>query len=687
LSDIITKLELMEITKSVNLGHYPYFMVGTYIPGMPAPPQIVSDILGGMDLDFMRNENALANGGGVAFGASMEIRTPRIEVIIFYGQFSAGLGFDVMLKNYGNARCVGGGPIGISGWYASGQAWAYFQGSIGVFVDLMFIKGEFEILRIGAAAVLQAKLPNPLWMRGVVGGQFSILGGLVKGNCKFSITIGEECKIEGVSSVTGVKVIAGLKPQAGDGEVDVFTAPQAAFNLSIDKEFEMLDLNSNYKAYRVKLINFKATSNGKELAGNLQWNESKDVVIFNPSEILPPKSKVKAEVKVSWEQKVNGSWQALTANGKAEGEEAATEFSTGVAPDYIPESNVLYYYPITAQYNFMKNEYPQGYMKLKIGQSYLFDRTGSNQGYDFVARFTPAGQPVGINAVLTYDAGFIRYNMPALPNDKMMTINFVKVPTGAAQVVDKNVTTSNKQVSTTDAGNISTTNKEIQGTFTKAEEKNLYGSYLRTSKFNTFADKLNAITGYRPVGRIIPGLNIYEPGAWADLTEMFDKTEVTGIGSYEPLVKLEALTDNAWYTDRIRPLVYEYYPVTSKMNITWRKTEPAGIPPLKGITISQENSLSMTEEDLYSSKTTSPGGRITFVYSLSFYAYQDYYEVRQKAFDNYLDKGLSYAPLGAQRLMTTPYYDLVNGRYRFNLSYKLPGLNTVTTTRTFNIDW
>lgn len=664
-----------------------YFMVGTYLPGMPPPPQTVSDILGGMDLDFMRNENALANGGGFAFGASLEVKTPRIEIIIFYGQFSAGLGFDVMLKNYGSARCVGGGPIGINGWYASGQAWAYFQGSIGVFVDLWFIKGEFEILRIGAAAVLQAKLPNPFWMRGVVGGQFSILGGLIKGDCKFSITIGEECKIEGVSAVTGVKVIADVKPQSSDGEVDVFTTPQAAFNLAIDKDFEMLDLDGNYKAYRVKLGSFKVTSNGKDIPGNLQWNESKDVVLFVPEEILPPKSTVKVVVKVLWEQKVNGSWQSMMAGGKAEGEEAKTEFTTGVAPDYIPENNVLYSYPVTAQHNFMKNEYPQGYMKLKVGQSYLFEKKDGTTSYDFVARFTPSGQLTSSNSPVTYAAGFISYNLPAIPSDKMMTIQFLKVPTSTPQAVDKNVTTSNKQISSSSAGTVTTTNKEIQGTVTKVEEKRLYNSYFRTSKFNSLNDKLNAMVGYRPAARIIPGLNIFEASAVADLSEVFDKTEVVGLNGLEPLVQLEALPDNPWYVEKIKPLIYEYYPVTPKMNIAWRNTVLAGVPPLRGISIKQDNALSLSEEDLFSSEATKLSGRIAFVYSLSFYAYKDFYELRQKAFDLFVDKNWNAAPIGAIRLMTTPYSDLAVGTYRFKIDYKLPGINKVTTTRTLQIDW
>ena len=105
---------------------------------------------------------------------------------------------------------------------------------------------------------------------------------------------------------------------------------------------------------------------------------------------------MKVVVKVLWQHKVNGSWQPMMAGGKNEGEEARTEFTTGVAPDYIPESNVLYSYPVTAQYNFMKNEYPQGYMKLKVGQSYLFEKKEGATSYDFVARFTPAGQLTSI---------------------------------------------------------------------------------------------------------------------------------------------------------------------------------------------------------------------------------------------------------------------------------------------------
>jgi hypothetical protein len=100
-----------------------YFVTGNRVPGIPPPPDNVSAILGDLDLDMCRDLNALDNGGGFAFGASLNISTGRKQFMIFYGSFDAGIGFDLMLVNYGSAvHCEGQSePLGINGWYASGQ--------------------------------------------------------------------------------------------------------------------------------------------------------------------------------------------------------------------------------------------------------------------------------------------------------------------------------------------------------------------------------------------------------------------------------------------------------------------------------------------------------------------------------------------------------------------------------------
>src|SRR5690606_36749555 len=293
------------------------------------------------------------------------------------------------------------------------------QGSIGINVKLKFVKGRFEIIKIGAASVLQAKLPNPFWVQGVVRGNFRILGGLVSGNCRFKVTIGEECEIQGGSPL-GLEVIASMQPSGNPQEVSVFTAPQVAFNLAIHKEFEMFDAANEYKAYRAKLDHFTVSHNNNTITGNLEWNDKNDVLVFNPDEILPPKTEIKAEVKIVWEEKVQGTWKALN-----ESETKFIQFKTGEAPDYIPEENVEYSYPIANQYHFLKKEYPQGYLKLKVGQQYLFKEHDKDNQWKSYARYTGIGQSGGLDVPLTYDEGnkTIRYSIPTqLLNEKVYTM-------------------------------------------------------------------------------------------------------------------------------------------------------------------------------------------------------------------------------------------------------------------------
>src|SRR5690606_9796254 len=221
-----------------------YFMVGTKILGRPPPPPEVSRILGGMDLDYMKDLNAIGTGAGFAFGAALSISTGDLTFLMFYARLDAGAGFDIMIKDYGDTRCEGKNErIGINGWYANGQAYAYFEGRIGIRIKVFGFSKKIPILSIGAAAVLQAKLPNPFWMRGVVGGYFSVLGGAVRGECKFQVTIGNECKIirDANAVLDDIKIIADLTPANKETHVNVFTSPQALFSLPVEKTFEIYD--------------------------------------------------------------------------------------------------------------------------------------------------------------------------------------------------------------------------------------------------------------------------------------------------------------------------------------------------------------------------------------------------------------------------------------------------------------
>jgi hypothetical protein len=167
-----------------------YLMVGMNLPPMPPLPPEVTELLGTPD---PVRPAEIGRGEGFAFGAEARFAPPELRFLIFYASIRFLVGFDVALLNYGaSARCDGH-AMGANGWYATGRMYARLDASVGLYVDLWFIQGKFEILGLTVGALLQAGLPNPTWIDGAVAGSYSILGGLISGYCNFRFTLGERC--------------------------------------------------------------------------------------------------------------------------------------------------------------------------------------------------------------------------------------------------------------------------------------------------------------------------------------------------------------------------------------------------------------------------------------------------------------------------------------------------------------
>lgn len=191
-----------------------YFMIGKGIPSIPLPPNEVLSRLSAAQksaLATTTRDGKIATGDGFAFGGSVSFNTGRQTFSIFYGQISAGGGFDMaMLKQ---TKCAG-----FNGWQGQGQFYAYMLADIGLYVDIGFwtyrpcgpwycyicrwcqssyigYRGNFRILYISGAALLQVGGPNPWWAKGTLVGEYSILGGLVKGRCNYSFSKGTICTL------------------------------------------------------------------------------------------------------------------------------------------------------------------------------------------------------------------------------------------------------------------------------------------------------------------------------------------------------------------------------------------------------------------------------------------------------------------------------------------------------------
>ncbi|WP_298734626.1 hypothetical protein [uncultured Chitinophaga sp.] len=649
---------------SISIKTGAYIMVGDKIPGSPPPPQEVADILGVelQELDYMRDLNALGDGRGFAFGANLSVETGDLTFLILYANFKCGVGFDIMLKDYGDAHCKGSNEkIGIDGWYANGQAYVYLQGEVGVKVNLAFIKGRFPIISGAAAVLMQAKLPNPTWMRGYMAVKFNILGGLVSGNMRMKVTIGNECEIvTGTNSPIDVKMIADLTPADNSNEVDVFAAPQTAFNMRIGQTFE-IENDAGTKTYRAKLESFTVTDNGQPIPGRLEWNANNDAVTFYSKEVLPTKRTLKAAVKVTFEELQGGTWQTVYMDGRKSEEEKTVTFTTGTAPDFIPLTNIAYCYPVVNQRNYFKDELDRGYIVLQRGQSYLFDNR-----WQYEIRFFSNGASAG-KQPMQYDVDQQRidFRMPVLQTSTRYSFDLIAIPPGV-DASQQEVVAYAKQDAGEDGEIIVRSNKA--GNVSRGDvTKSLLGYDFRTSKYGTFAAKVNSISTQRSLaGNVLP--DVIDLRAEVGQHEDFDVPELTGSAytAYTPLVNTSAITDDVYFTTDIEPVMYKDYPLNQEIKITYRDTDTLGIVPRKAISI--------LSSYLAESATGAVNGwskiMMPYIYNLPLYYKQDFTDLQYQVVNRYLGTPMQERFAG---LIMGHYPYIRYGKYKVEYQYLLPG--------------
>lgn len=663
-------LEVARIFKSKS-----YFMLGKNLPGSPPPPSQVSEILGNINLDYMRDLNALESGTGFAFGLHFLVDTGDLRFLMFYGRFSAGTGLDFMLKDYGNEyHCSGSaGPMGINGWYANGQAYAFVMGKVGIKVNLRFYKGTYDILSIGAAAILQAKGPNPFWMKGTVGGYYQILGGLVKGKCRFEVTVGKDCKPVAEQDLLGeVNIIAQLTPTNSSTDVDVFNTPQIAFNMPVGKTFEIIDLQNKKHFFRAVLDEFVVQNGTLRINGELKWNDENDVVIFDAYDLLPGDRKLKAKAKLTFEEKLNGLWTKVRFDGKIVLETAESNFQTGKAPDYIPGNNVSLSYPLINQLNFYPDEYQEGFIQLKEGQPYLFKT--SEKWIQKIRITEPLTQQIS-ETDLTYSTTDkrISFAIPdGLQNSKVYEFEIINIPKQKT-TIDQNVQKINKELNLDQSGGTAIlTTQSIQGDLNSLETKSIFSTRFRTSKYNTFNEKMKSIT-MAPVIRLNSGINIFQLTSYFKGDEQFDEAELSGSGNSTRLITMEAiLQGNEWYERYTHPLIYDSYPLLGWMKVGRANPYALGIPPVKDVFIENSNQ-NPTLEDYSYNFSSLPFSNEYLTYNLGESVASDFRDMQRHAVNYIADYPARITPR-LEALIVRPLPHIRYGPYRIKMIYTIPGL-------------
>lgn len=645
-----------------------YFMLGTNIPGSPAPPREVADILGmeADQLDYMRDANALGDGRGIAFGSRITIETGDISFLILYANFKAGLGFDMMLKDYGDAHCEGSTePIGINGWYANAQAYAYLQGELGVKVNLWFLKARIPIIQGAAAALMQARLPNPAWFVGYLGVRFSLLGGLVKGNVRFKVEVGNECKIvsgSGSATPVGIAVISDITPKEA-AQVDVFAAPQAAFNFAIGKDIPIADEKGQH-TFRIQLDQFDLMANGKTITGKLKWNANNDVVTFYSTEILPPSTSVTATVKVSFKENQNGSWQTVYMDGKKAEESRTLSFTTGTAPESIPLNNISYSWPVVDQQNFYTAETNQGIIQLKRGQKYLF----AIPNYIPQLMVRSANGATVAKLPFTYDENEcrLRFNIFKVQNNAGYALVLQSVPAASTTSNAGGLVTNT--TTTEDGDSVQITGNSATDVVRADTGKTLLNYAFRSSRYGTFAEKMqNAQQGNSTVRKLASDLFTLQQGVTG--AEPFDINELSGTDYTDnvPLVQPAAITDDEYFRSFIYPLNYKNYPVAGDIAISDRDTVELGFVPVRALPVSLAYQSLVTQGNFTDPAVT---GYLPYLYDLPRIYKQDFLDLQYQVVSRYLG---TPQQKDYEWLINGFYPMMRQGYYKVNYQFVLPG--------------
>lgn len=672
-----------------------YFMAGHDLPTtFPVNPKVaqilgisINDVINAREKEIEKIES----GKGIAFGANFDLSTGDLTFLIFYGSFNLGAGFDINMLNYGeNAYCDGhSAPLGINGWYAKGQAYAYIAGNIGLTAKVFGKRKKFEILSIGAATWMLAEGPNTFWMKGTVGGYYSILGGMIKGNCKFEIEVGERCQIKGARRerpLGDVQLIADITPKDNSENIDVFITPQIVFNVPVEMTQKISNDDGITQYFRIKLAKVLLKKNESTVNIYYQWNDSKTVLQIIPYDPLWANTKYNVEVEITFEEYINGQWKPFMDEGKVLSESRAVSFTTGL-PDKISNNEVIYTYPINRQYNYMPYEYKYAYLITRRNIEGFFVKS---EKYIHKARWSTTGSEVFTDINYNGSEKTLYINVPEnLRKNSIYHLEILLIPTETASGIDKNIFQNVTKIADDTSGTITEiTTRSATGTITTSNAKVLYDWYFKTSNYKNFNERINTLTknvrAFYDMGYMEFYLITEVPGQ-----EMFDRFERIGTNTFRPLIQIEAdLSSTPWFNEYVYPLTYENYPWFGVHSITWRDTTKYGLKAKRAISIWQPSSFEeLIDLEISTGIPLAYYDFCDIAYMLPYYWDEDYMQIRdflgQKVGeDSSLYQGNAKIKVIIDNIKLRP---VKPGNYPVIFRYVLPGKNVVTTEKRLTI--
>jgi hypothetical protein len=667
-----------------------YIMVGHRIPPMPPPPPVILALLGPSykAATPARDETAINSGVGIAFGADVNVNTGQMRAAIFYAQFQAGAGLDLMLSK-GNHSCAG-----INGWYARGQAYAYVSGDIGITVKLGFIRKDVSIFSGAAGVLLQAGLPNPAWFRGNVMGRYSALGGAVKGSFNLKMALGDECgnsisvtppnSLPGLANISNTPnsssgarlasdanvtaevatpLILSFTPGARDTDTQVdssdfkekvippvlkyqidtttnsvFTIPTITFNQAMESDFTLANSTTGVlETYRVNVTQAILKKGTAIVASTLLWNDNKTVLTIQPNTVLD--SKVDYEISVTAQLLKNNV--AVIGTDRNIIDTKVIPFRTGGVEFRIPASNIAYMYPVDGQRFLHKSENLNGYIKLSRSQPIINSLLPANRK----VKFTSETDSYEVPWTMVGDS--INFTLPT----GLLTQKKYKFSVSGFKTVDENVV--------------------------------IYEGTFRTSKYPTSAAKWLSVTNPTTAVYKSASQNLTKNTALlyanANMDEWFDEVDLLGnnLTGFKPLFTAKnKLTEN-YHANVINSLIYP--------------TVFNGVATLSSVVKKEDEVLVSSKYVHYAKNLNQPDSLakwMPYQYSVTNLIHRDYQSLQGALAAKYVsDSGFvgtatAEYKIKAGLVLTDPVPYLENGAYSIDIFKKTPA-RTAALAKTF----
>lgn len=368
-----------------------YLMVGNDLPKtLPPMPDYIYQLVKdeGMSEKTKPQSPAVADEQNLAFafGAGIKL-TAGFDFFVVKADLEAAAGFDVLLANV-NGTCDGS-PMGVNGWYAQGQAYAYLKGDIKLFRRITL--AEFI-----AGAVMQVKLPNPNWIRGDVVAYIDVLG-IDAGEYHGTFEKGTRCsnmKVDDFDPFKGIKLIKNVAPENKAKKVDPYG------NLAVDFAYSYGQSGTGttihmYDAFNNKEINYifqghytLKDNKGHEVKTYAEWSDKNPRHIsIRPKEILLDSTEYTLDV---YAYAKNSYYQ-----GKTEGVEdhVTVKFTTAGYPNEILMKDIGDAYPLPGQRYVMKKDTDgkKALGKLDIKRDMTYFVTKYQKDYKLIIRFKEVG--------------------------------------------------------------------------------------------------------------------------------------------------------------------------------------------------------------------------------------------------------------------------------------------------------